>query len=92
MRKSMYTVLAAAMALMPVVAQADDNIEGGTAGAVPSFAFGLFQEVVSNDGSDVVFISPMSASLALSMTANGATAHPGVLSGKCSPLSDLIAP
>ena len=24
----MYTVLAAAMALMPVVAQADDNIEG----------------------------------------------------------------
>ena len=73
MRKSMYTVLAAAMALMPVVAQADDNIEGGTAGAVPSFAFGLFQEVVSNDGSDVVFISPMSASLALSMTANGAS-------------------
>ena len=69
----MYTVLAAAMALMPVVAQADDNIEGGTAGAVPSFAFGLFQEVVSNDGSDVVFISPMSASLALSMTANGAS-------------------
>ena len=73
MRKSMYTVLAAAMALMPVVAQADDNIEGGTAGAVPSFAFELFQEVVSNDGSDVVFISPMSASLALSMTANGAS-------------------
>ena len=77
MRKSMYTVLAAAMALMPVVAQADDNIEGGTAGAVPSFAFGLFQEVVSNDGSndgsDIVFISPMSASLALSMTANGAS-------------------
>lgn len=73
MRKSMYTVLAAAMALMPVVAQADDNTEGGTAGAVPSFAFGLFQEVVSNDGSDVVFISPMSASLALSMTANGAS-------------------
>ena len=75
MRKSMYTVLAAAMALMPVVAQADDNIEGGTAGAVPSFAFGLFQEVVSNDGSDVVFISPMSASLALSMTANGASSR-----------------
>ena len=73
MRKSMYTVLAAAMALMPVVAQADDNIEGGTAGAVPSFAFGLFQDVVSNDGSDIVFISPMSASLALSMTANGAS-------------------
>ena len=73
MRKSMYMMLAAAMALMPLAAQADDNIKGGTAGAVPSFAFGLFQEVVSNDGSDVVFISPMSASLALSMTANGAS-------------------
>ena len=82
MRKSMYMMLAAAMALMPLAAQADDNIKGGTAGAVPSFAFGLFQEVVSNDGSDVVFISPM----------RQPTAHPGVLSGKCSPLSDLIAP
>ena len=73
MRKSMYMMLAAAMALMPLAAQADDNIKGGTAGAVPSFAFGLFQDVVSNDGSDIVFISPMSASLALSMTANGAS-------------------
>ena len=37
----MYMMLAAAMALMPLAAQADDNIKGGTAGAVPSFAFGL---------------------------------------------------
>ena len=65
-------MLAAAMAL-PFAAQADDNIEGGAAGAVPSFAFGLFQDIVSNDGSDIVFLSPLSASLALSMTANGAS-------------------
>ena len=65
-------MLAAVMAL-PFAAQADDNIEGGAAGAVPSFAFGLFQDIVSNDGSDIVFLSPLSASLALSMTANGAS-------------------
>ena len=58
---------------LPFAAQADDNIEGGAAGAVPSFAFGLFQDIVSNDGSDIVFLSPLSASLALSMTANGAS-------------------
>ena len=72
MRKTVCIMLAAAMAL-PFAAQADDNIEGGAAGAVPSFAFGLFQDIVSNDGSDIVFLSPLSASLALSMTANGAS-------------------
>ena len=72
MRKTVCMMLAAAMAL-PFAAQADDNIEGGTAGAVPSFAFGLFQDIVSNDGSDIVFLSSLSASLALSMTANGAS-------------------
>ena len=72
MRKTVCMMLAAAMAL-PFAAQADDNIEGGAAGAVPSFAFGLFQDIVSNDGSDIVFLSPLSASLALSMTANGAS-------------------
>ena len=72
MRKTVCMMLAAAMAL-PFAAQADDNIERGAAGAVPSFAFGLFQDIVSNDGSDIVFLSPLSASLALSMTANGAS-------------------
>ena len=72
MRKTVCIMLAAAMAL-PFAAQADDNIEGGAAGAVPSFAFGLFQDIVSNGGSDIVFLSPLSASLALSMTANGAS-------------------
>ena len=72
MRKTVCIMLAAAMAL-PFAAQADDNIEGGAAGAVPSFAFGLFQDIVSNDGSDIVFLSPLSASQALSMTANGAS-------------------
>ena len=72
MRKTVCIMLAAVMAL-PFAAQADDNIEGGAAGAVPSFAFGLFQDIVSNDGSDIVFLSPLSASLALSMTANGAS-------------------
>ena len=43
-----------------------------TAQAGPTFTYGLFRDIVSNDGADIVFISPLSASFALSMTANGA--------------------
>ena len=57
-----------------VSAQTEDVLKRGTGAEASgsSFAFGLFQDAVSYDGSDVVFISPLSASMALSMTANGA--------------------
>ena len=47
---------------------------GRGAGGAPgsSFAFGLFQDITAYDESDIVFISPLSASIALSMTAAGA--------------------
>lgn len=73
MKKALkYLMLVPAMATVAMAAQAGDNLNRGAASAGSSFAFGLFQDAVSYDGSDVVFISPLSASMALSMTANGA--------------------
>lgn len=64
------------LAMLPFVAavQAEDIHERGTGTSVPgsSFTFGLFRDIVSNDRGDIVFISPLSASMALSMTAAGA--------------------
>ena len=64
------------LALLPITAaaQAEDVLKRGTGAEAPgsSFAFEFFQDITSNDGSDIVFVSPLSASLALSMTANGA--------------------
>lgn len=64
------------LAMLPVLtaAQAKDVIERGTGASAPgsSFTFGLFQDIVSNDDGNIVFISPLSASMALSMTAAGA--------------------
>lgn len=37
-----------------------------------SFVYGLFRDIAAGDKSNIVFVSPMSASLALSMTAAGA--------------------
>lgn len=64
------------LALLPITAaaQAEDVLKRGTGAEAPgsSFAFGLFQDIVAYDESDIVFISPLSASIALSMTAAGA--------------------
>ena len=61
MKRIKYMLLVSVMAALSMTAQAGET-----------FAFGLFRDIVSNDGSDIVFVSPLSASLALSMTANGA--------------------
>ncbi len=64
------------LALLPITAaaQAEDVLKRGTGAEAPgsSFAFGLFQDITAYDESDIVFISPLSASIALSMTAAGA--------------------
>lgn len=63
------------LALLPVAAVQADNIQkNGTGAAAPgsSFTFGLFQDIAASDNSNIIFISPLSASLALSMTAAGA--------------------
>lgn len=60
MKRSISIVILSVMTLVTAAAQGN------------SFAFGLFRNVVSEDASDLVFISPLSASLALSMTAAGA--------------------
>lgn len=64
------------LALLPLTAaaQAEDVLKRGTGAEASgsSFTFEFFQDITSNDGSDIVFVSPLSASLALSMTANGA--------------------
>ena len=64
------------LALLPITAaaQAEDVLKRGTGAEAPgsSFVFGLFQDIVAYDESDIVFISPLSASIALSMTAAGA--------------------
>lgn len=64
------------LALLPITAaaQAESVLKRGT-GAVASgssFTFGLFQEIAAYDDGNIIFISPLSASLALSMTAVGA--------------------
>ncbi len=64
------------LALLPITAaaQAEDVLKRGTGAEASgsSFAFGLFQDIAAYDESDIVFISPLSASIALSMTAAGA--------------------
>lgn len=64
------------LALLPITAaaQAEDVLKRGTGAEASgsSFAFGLFQDIATYDESDIVFISPLSASIALSMTAAGA--------------------
>lgn len=64
------------LALLPlsVPVHAEDVHGRGTGASVPgsSFTFGLFRDIVSNDRGNIVFISPLSASMALSMTAAGA--------------------
>lgn len=64
------------LALLPLTAaaQAEDVLKRGTDAEASgsSFAFGLFQDIAAYDESDIVFISPLSASIALSMTAAGA--------------------
>jgi len=64
------------LALLPITAaaQAENVLKRGTGAEAPgsSFAFGLFQDITAYDESDIVFISPLSASIALSMTAAGA--------------------
>lgn len=64
------------LALLPITAaaQAEDVLKRGTGAEASgsSFAFGLFQDITAYDESDIVFISPLSASIALSMTAAGA--------------------
>lgn len=64
------------LALLPlsVPVHAEDVLKRGTGAEAPgsSFTFGLFREVAAMDESNIVFISPVSASLALSMTASGA--------------------
>ena len=64
------------LALLPITAaaQAEDVLKRGTGAEAPgsSFAFGLFQDITAYDESDIVFISPLNASIALSMTAAGA--------------------
>ena len=64
------------LALLPlsVPVHAEDVLKRGTCAEAPgsSFAFGLFREVAARDDGNIVFISPLSASMALSMTASGA--------------------
>lgn len=64
------------LALLPLTAaaQAEDVLKRGTGAEASgsSFTFGLFQDIAAYDESDIVFISPLSASIALSMTAAGA--------------------
>lgn len=64
------------LALLPITAaaQAEDVLKRGTGAEASgsSFTFGLFQDIAAYDESDIVFISPLSASIALSMTAAGA--------------------
>ncbi len=64
------------LALLPLTAaaQAEGVLKRGTGAEASgsSFAFGLFQDIAAYDESDIVFISPLSASIALSMTAAGA--------------------
>lgn len=60
MKRSISILFLSTMAFVTAVAQGN------------TFAFGLFRNVVSEDASDLVFVSPLSASLALSMTAAGA--------------------
>ena len=64
------------LAFLPIVAaaQAEDVLNRGTGDSASgsSFAFGLFHETAAQDKGGIVFVSPFSASVALSMTAAGA--------------------
>lgn len=64
--------VSAAVLLAVSAAQAEDNDGRGASQAGSSFALSLFQDAVLNDESDILCLSPYSASMALSMTANGA--------------------
>ena len=72
----MRRILTLMFVLLPfmVSAQTEDVLKRGTGAEASgsSFAFGLFQDIAAYDESDIVFISPLSASIALSMTAAGA--------------------
>lgn len=72
MKRILYTMLVSAVVSMALPAKAEDNTGRGAAQAGSSFALRLFQDAVMNDESDILFLSPLSASMALSMTANGA--------------------
>ncbi|HIZ86964.1 MAG TPA: serpin family protein [Candidatus Coprenecus pullistercoris] len=72
MKKSLFSIM-----LVPVMAVAScgtpvPSAPGSLTSHSQSFAYRLFDDVVSNDSSDLVFISPLSASMALSLTAAGA--------------------